>query len=300
MFHLIVKGGRDTECMHAWIHTEALWSGSQCSSDLKYLITWPAIINTSKIKYLRRFVHYYIFHCDHSQKVVGPVFRTGSPVQVLNSSIFSTFLLPKTEIEKTEMWWSNSDQTIRLGSKLSNLMIHYKLFYLLTSLFHSSLHFHCLFTYNLSATISFLYAPTAFSCHLKALWITLYLNFFRHTNENCFRLSQSHGWEFSLRGETSRMTHCCMWWTSNLRIFFSPTKFFWLSLLLWISTSVLTVHRGSDAWSRESKLAATDFGAPDTFDLLQLQQNGIETKEQLLLSPTFFILEIKRMLTLWL
>lgn len=134
---------------------------------------------------------YQVFHCDQSWKVVGPVLNQDpSSVHILTSSIVSTFLLPKTWIQiKTEVRWRSSDQLFHLRSKLSIQFIYST--FLFADIFVPLLFALLLpFTYNLSAATSFLSVPCVFFCHLKAIWMTLCLNFRRHTNENSLRDSR--------------------------------------------------------------------------------------------------------------
>lgn len=213
------------------------------------------------IKYLRCFAHYYIFLCDHSQKVVGPVLMQWMFSLVLYSPLFFYRRHRFVKIiKKTEMWWRISDQLCHLRSKLSNLIIRST--FLFADVFNPLLFALLLpFTSNLSAAISF-------SCHLKAIWISLCLNFCRHSNENGLRLSLTHGWEFCLRGFECKEKNERQQNQSMLHVVIFQSKLFWLTNGFWFGSphqSQLCIEAAGPEAETANRQPA-DCGTPDTCD----------------------------------
>lgn len=111
--------------------------------------------------------------------------------------------------------WCTSDRLLHLSSEL---------FYLLTPEFRSSLHFYCLLLAICLQPCSVFMLLMSFSRHWKALWVTLRWVFRRHTNKKK-KLSQTHGWEFRLRGFERKkkkercIIRCCVRWAGDLWFF---------------------------------------------------------------------------------
>lgn len=140
----------------------------------------------------------------------------------------------------------------------------------------------------------------SFSRHWKALWVTLRWVFATIPIE---KLSQTHGWEFRLRGfECKKKKKAELFDAAcgepEICDFFSvkalqKNK----TLLTQISASVSTLCRGSGAWSRNGKPAANRQWNSRHVRLFpfyavakKMEKKNSKNKEQLLLSSIFFSL----------